>query len=247
VTRKIRRDIALITTELQAALKRETADIIVIGGLLIEAQEQLDHGKWLPWLRENFGSTTQTAENYMAAARFAAKFKTVLNLKLRPTALYLLGRERDNPDGLYSRKAIAAILKAAETEWINAERAREIAMSLLPPPPEPEPTGEIETELAAREAERAAAERAAQSEIDDILDGPPPELPPAPETTDHDVILPPFDSAVATLAQLQTKPLTSFRATAHRLDKIKAVITFLQQVADAIENDAASPVALACD
>lgn len=42
--KKIRRDMALITTELQTALLRQTTDIIAIGGLLIEAQEQLAHG-----------------------------------------------------------------------------------------------------------------------------------------------------------------------------------------------------------
>ena len=174
----------------------------------------------------------------MAATRFAAKFVTVTNLKLRANVLYLLGKALDNPNGLYSRKAITAILKAAETEWINERRAREIATSLLPPPPPPPPPKsfkEIEAEWAAREAERAKAEQAMQSEIDDILGGPPPELPPAPEATIHDVILPPFNSAVTTLAQPQTKPLSSFVATTHPPGKISAVIVFLQQVTDAIE------------
>ena len=161
-------------------------------------------------LGEGFGLSTQTAENYLAAARFAAKFPTVVNLKLRPTALYLLGRELDDPDGLYSRKAIEAILKAAKTEWINVGRAKEIATSLQPPEP-PKTIEEIEAE-----------KKAAQLEIDDILEGPPPELPPAPEATVHDVILPPFDHAVSTLAQLQTKPLTSFVATTHEPDRIRA-------------------------
>ena len=216
-----KRDIGEIASELQTALKREATDIIAIGGLLIEAQTQLEHGEWLPWLKEHFGSSTSTAENYMAAAKFAAKFPTVGNLKLRPTTLYLLGTELDEPDGLYSPKAIKAILKAAETEWINADRADDIARSLLPP--EPPETTEEETE------------EESQSEIDDILDGPPPELPPSPEATAHDVILPPFDQAVSTLAQLQTKPLTSFVATTHEPDRIRAVSIFLQEVADEIE------------
>lgn len=219
-----------IAKQLRAVMKREAADIIAIGDLLIEAQAQLEHGEWLPWLKDNFGSSTTTAENYMNAARLAARIPNVANLKLRPTALYLLGRELDDPDGFYDREAVAAILRAAETEWVNEVRAEEIATSLQPPEPS---IDEIE-------AEWTAAEEAKQSEIDDILDGPPPELPPAPEATVHDVILPPFDQAVGTLAQLQTKPLVSFVATTHDPDRIRAVIMFLQEVADAIEKQKAA-------
>ncbi len=239
MTKKIKRDIALITTELQTALKHETADIVTIGALLIEAQGQLEHGKWFSWLEDNFGATYRTAINYMNAAHFAAKYETVSDLKLRPTALYLLGGELDNPHGLYTPKAIKAILKAAATEWVNAERACDIAKSLLPPPPL-RTSEEIEAELAFHAEKRAAAERAERAKVDDILDGPPPELPPAPAATTHDVILPPFDSAVATLAQLQTKPLSSFAATAHPADRLKAVVIFLQQVVKAIETSRAA-------
>ncbi len=49
------RNIALITSELDAALKREATGIITIGSLLIEAREQLDYGEWLAWLEEHFG------------------------------------------------------------------------------------------------------------------------------------------------------------------------------------------------
>ena len=228
MSRKIKRSMEAIAEQLQAVMKRETTDIIAIGDLLLEAKDyQLDHGEWLPWLEKNFGSSVGTAENYMAAARLAARIPNVANLKLRPTALYLLGRELDDPDGFYNREAVAAILKAAETESVNAGRAEEIATSLQPPEPTIE---EVEAE-----AEATDAEEAKRSEIDDILDGPPPELPPAPEATVHDVILPPFDQALGTLALLQTKPLVSFVATTHEPDRIKKVIIFLQQVADAIE------------
>jgi hypothetical protein len=237
VSRKVRRDIELIVTELQAALKRETADIIIIGGLLIEAQEQLDHGEWLPWLKENFGSTPRTAQNYMKAAKFAAKNEIVSHLKLRPSCIYRISG--DDPYGLYGRKAVKAIFKAAETEWINGDRAEEIAVSLRPPRPTL-----TEAALEEIEAAREEAEKTAQEEIDGILGGPPPELPPAPEVTVHDVTLPPFDQAVKMLAQLQTKPLASFATTTHEPDRIRAVSSFLQEVADAIEKKIATPPCL---
>jgi hypothetical protein len=228
VSRAKRRDLAVIAAELQVAQKRESADVIAIGALLLEAQRQVGYGEWLGWLKENFGSTSRTAENYMAAARFAARFETVSSLKLRPTGLYRLGRAlEDDPYSLYGPKAIKAILKAAETEWINADRAEAIAVSLQPPP---SPTKTEEAEAAREEAEKTE-----QKEIDAILDGVPPELPPAPEVTAPNVTLPPFDQAVGTLAQLQTKPLANFGATTHEPDQIRAVSEFLRAVADAIE------------
>jgi hypothetical protein len=158
----------------------------------------------------------------------------------------VLGRELyglDDADSLYNCKAIAAILTAAETEWINAERAREIAKSLLPPPPA-EPVDEIEeikAELAARE-ERRAAERAAQAEIDDILDGPPPELPPAPEPVADDFTLKSFNEAVATLFRLHTKPLNSFTAAAHAPAILNTIARFMTEVA----GQSADPICSYC-
>ena len=72
------------------------------------------------------------------------------------------------------------------------------------------------------------------------FDGPPPDFPPAPESTARDVILPPFDHAVTTLAQLHTKPLTSFVATTHQPHRLRTVSVFLQEVVDAIEQQKAA-------
>jgi len=224
-----RRDLALISAELQTALKNETVNVIAIGSLLNEAQAQLEHGEWLPWLKENFGSSVKTAENYMAAARLADKFETVSNLKLRPTALYLLGRELDDPNSWFDCQALEAIFAAAKTEWISGDRAREIAWSLLPPP---EP---VNLEITVEEGDDETADEALllmeeDNDVRDVLDGPPPEVPPPVVKTVHDM----FDQAVLTLTQLQTKSLTSFVATTHTPDSIRAVSVFLKQVADAI-------------
>jgi hypothetical protein len=137
MSKKISRDLGVIARELHTALKREAADIITIGALLTEAKNQLDHGEWLSWLAANFGSSVSTADNYIAAARFAAKFPTVGNLKLRlrPTALYALGHDLASPSGRYDRKAITAIFSEAQTKWVNAKRAEEIARSLQTPKP----------------------------------------------------------------------------------------------------------------
>ena len=52
-----------------------------IGGMLVEIKAEMDHGDWLPWLK-NLPFSDQTARNYMRIFehRDDPKFKTVLNL-----------------------------------------------------------------------------------------------------------------------------------------------------------------------
>ena len=166
---KPRRELNVIASELQAALRREAEEVINIGNLLVEAKEQVKHGEWLPWLKANFGLSIRSAQNYMAVARFAAKYATVAHLRLRPSALYLLASETLTSD------EIEAVLRAAETEWVDYERAAEIMNSLR--------WRDTTTEEARAEEERQAEE--AQSEAEETLTGPPPELPPAPEPEPH--------------------------------------------------------------
>ena len=176
----------------------------------------MEHGEWLPWLKLNFGSSIRSAQNYMNAARFAAKYATVAHLKLRPSVLYLLDSETMSPD------EINAILKAAETEWVDYERATEILNLLhaeqLDDTPEPQHAAE-----------------AARTEADDIIDGPPPELPPAPDPAPVDLTLQSFDEAVATLHRLNTKLRASFDDTTHGLEVINTVHKFMGEVADRLE------------
>jgi hypothetical protein len=232
-TRKIkRRDIAQIADDLAAALKRESANIIEIGGLLIEAKGAVGHGKWLPWLETNFGESESTANNYMSAARLAAKSPTVGDLRLRPTTLYLLGSKLDDgPDDLFSPKAIEAILKEAETDWVNPARAYDIAASLRPPP---EIDDDDDEDDRASEAEQRALEEEQRRKIEDILDSPPPELPPPPPLVVINAALQQFDKAVAMLAQVYTKSLADFASTEHSPDRIRSLGDFLVAVADAI-------------
>jgi hypothetical protein len=227
--KKVARNINVIINELQIALKREAADIIAIGNLLLEAKDQVEHGRWLLWLKANCGLSESTAQNYMNASRFAIKYPTVGVLKLRPTVLYALGSDLDG----ISVDKIEAIFKVAETEWVNLDRANAIIEAM----PEERSGIEDEEEQQRPAAEERAREEAVQSEIDDILEGPPPELPPAPEATAPDIALPPFDQAVETLSRLQTKPLASFITTTHSLDKIRMVADFLRDVADKVPKE----------
>jgi hypothetical protein len=236
---KAARDIKVIEGELQIALKRETADVIAIGDLLIEAQDALEHGQWLPWLKENFGSSVSTAQNYMSAARFALKYVTVTHLKLQPTALYLLGKNMDE----YSDEIIEAVLKAAENERVDDERVQAIAMSFkreewLRATEERLRVGDERLDFAKKRLKEQLEEQArATAEADDILDGPPPELPPAepppsPGAADANFALTSFDEAVGTLLRLRTKALSNFNVSKHSLAELEAVIEFLQAVYD---------------
>jgi hypothetical protein len=229
VSKKVRRQLAVITDELNTAIKVETSNKITIGALLIEAQEQVEHGEWMDWLYNNFSMGKSTAANYVNAAKLAAKFPSVGNLYLRASALYLLGGENLDPV-LFSRKAIKAILTEAETKWVNEDRAWAIAFSLKPKPKIEDIEEEEEDE-----PEPDSDDDAADKEAEATLDEPPPELPPAPEMTGPDVILPPFDKAISTLGGLVTKPLAKFVGTSASPDDLRRLGRFLAQVAEVID------------
>jgi hypothetical protein len=89
------RTIEVITGELHTALKRETADILTIGGLLAEAKKQIPHGEWLPWLKSEVSMSERSAQKSMKAADFAAKYELGADLDLSPSALFLLLAELD--------------------------------------------------------------------------------------------------------------------------------------------------------
>ena len=103
------RDLTAIATEIRARAQT-IADVIEIGGLLIEAQAQLDHGEWLPWVERELDFTERTAQNYMAAYRFALKYETVAYSKLTTSALYKLAC------GFYEENEIATVLTVAAEE-----------------------------------------------------------------------------------------------------------------------------------
>jgi len=63
---------ARIKTEHQAvatALKQSVKHAIAAGELLIEAKDQVPHGRWLPWLRDHCTISERTAQLYMRVAK----------------------------------------------------------------------------------------------------------------------------------------------------------------------------------
>jgi hypothetical protein len=207
------RALKVIEGELRQALKRETADIVKIGELLLEAKAQLPHGCWLPWLRRGFSLSERSARRYMGAGRFAktqAKSATVADLALSPSALYLVS------GGELPAKAVAAIMKEAASKRVGGDRAQEIAAPFM------------------RKAEEVILLATDQDEIDELLDGPPPELPPTQEATSLAVmsVQQRFDDAVRTLLDIGTKPAAKLVGTRHPVSDLMLVARFLRQVAD---------------
>jgi hypothetical protein len=125
------RTLADISGELRAALTRETADLLMIGSLLIEAKAKVAHGEWLSWLKQEFSMSDRTAAKYIKAAEFADKFELGSNLNISPSALYLLSEDHYWGDGHGRHEATLAVITAARTERIGYDKAKEIVDKTL--------------------------------------------------------------------------------------------------------------------
>lgn len=137
-------DYTPLTTELaeqaqSAALRirqmvqRTMQDVLCIGQELLAIKEALSHGHFGPWLRAEFGWTERTARRFMAVAeRFGPKTDIVSDLRIDPTAAYLL-TAASAPE-----EAIAvAVERAQRGERITVSLARGILDKLRKKPRRP--------------------------------------------------------------------------------------------------------------
>jgi hypothetical protein len=68
-----------------AAGKEMLEHALLAGEALIAAKDEVEkHGEWLPWLKENFEASEDTAENYM---RLARNSEHVRNLPIEEASL----------------------------------------------------------------------------------------------------------------------------------------------------------------
>lgn len=77
------------------SLRDSVRHAIAAGELLIEAKAQLEHGQWLPWLREHCTISERTAQLYMRTAKNREEIETpmrngVADLSLNETAALLM-------------------------------------------------------------------------------------------------------------------------------------------------------------
>ncbi len=74
------RSIDQITLEINFYKAQTAQNIIEIGKRLIEAKQQLQHGEWLPWLRNKIEFSVNSADNFMKIARQYSNSQPVGNL-----------------------------------------------------------------------------------------------------------------------------------------------------------------------
>jgi hypothetical protein len=175
----------------------------------------------------------------MNAARFAAewttKSATVADLKLSPTALYLLG-DLDDDDAVFTPEMVKAILAEAKNTWVDEDRCWEIAE-----PPSDKSPGEAEKPPAPEEQEKpsgSAEPEPAEPTPDDQPSGDktPPLLPPPPEPSGStpsrrdEALREVLHSAIEKLKPLLTKKVEKFTQVVSQNDLIKTV-DFLNAVA----------------
>jgi hypothetical protein len=85
--------LTILAEDTRSRLKRSAMDIYYIGLNLLEAQRIIDHGQFLPWLRQEFGMSKTSAYEFIHVAEaFESKFPIIGNLinSIAPTALYKL-------------------------------------------------------------------------------------------------------------------------------------------------------------
>jgi hypothetical protein len=234
-----------LESKLRTALRRETTNVIEIGGLLIKSSKLLKHGEWLGWLKDHFDLSQRTAHNYYSAAEYDArkgKLATVANLA--PGLLYALAANH------YNEQEEAAILAATHEGRVDQTRADAICQSLKPPAPaadNDDPADDSHDDDSDGGADDAHDDDAADdggaedAESTAILDGLPPDVPPsAPITPPPNIALHVFDQAVTALKQLRTKPAAQFASTVHSTSDLEGVESFIRAVADrASKGDAA--------
>jgi hypothetical protein len=114
-----KRTLDVIAGEIHALERRSAFDY---GKLLIEAKEACEHGTWLRWLDEEFDWSPDTADNYTAAARLEAKFRTVRNLKVPMRVIYDLAGDLDDRD-------LPAIIEALTTLSKSAPKGKTVSVA----------------------------------------------------------------------------------------------------------------------
>jgi hypothetical protein len=117
--------------------KLQRSNVFEIGDLLLEAKEQLDHGEFLPWLREEFPDWSEdSAQRAMNVARLGNKYRSLRNLKLPRTTLYDLvdldaDEDDDTPDELIQATITALAEQATDSQLKAAAAARIIELTRL--------------------------------------------------------------------------------------------------------------------
>lgn len=122
----ISHQVKTIVQRIRHRVKQTLEDLIAVGNDLIAAKRVLPHGRFIPWLRAEFGWAERTARNCMnVAQRFGAKTAIIADLRIDPTAAYLLAAPSSPEEA-----STAALERAAHGERITPSVAKEILDTL---------------------------------------------------------------------------------------------------------------------
>ena len=157
------RDIEVIATEIIYLKNKAGEAILEIGKRLIEAKAQLQHGEWLPWLRDNVDISEDSAQRYMKIARewsntdslrYLNLSKALKLVELEPAEREAFMAEKHDVGGeektVYEMtiKELKESLKARESE-IERLKAEPKAVTAVEQVPDKERERELEDNIAA--------------------------------------------------------------------------------------------------
>jgi hypothetical protein len=122
-----------------AAVKKTLQHCITSDALLVEAKDQLNHGQWLPYLREHCHVSERTARHYMRLFRHRDEIGNVADLTVREAVESLAGPKDDFFDHLLAapstpESARTEAERAESGEWLNQPELQEITGVHSPPP-----------------------------------------------------------------------------------------------------------------
>jgi len=122
LTSDIAEQVQTVAQRIRQMVKRTLEDLLAVGGDLLAVKAALPHGRFGPWLRAEFGWTERTARLFMTVAqRFGPKTEPLFDLRIDPTAAYLLAAPSAPEEA-----SAAAVQRAESGEHITVSVAREI-------------------------------------------------------------------------------------------------------------------------
>jgi Protein of unknown function (DUF3102) len=140
--------LAHISQQIKALEKKSIQNVVEIGRLLHEAEQQCDHGKYMKWLKCEFGWSHQTSLNYRGVYDLSQnpKISDFEKLDISITALYRVA-DRINDETSWAQTACEAILEAAKSRRVTYRAALDIFVEhkdeafALPPKPDKKSSG----------------------------------------------------------------------------------------------------------
>jgi hypothetical protein len=237
-----------IIAALHDCFNAEAKNSVQIGRLLSRLRGEVEHGQWLPLLEREFSLSDRTARNYMGAFGFMTKVaaetlksEKFSDLKLRPTALYMLASMYSGVDEFEFEKPaeflddervievlpddIAVILKEAKERWVGPTRLKAILRERHPPEPEPVAWPSSEAKPEPPEPEPA--------DLADDDDMPPPPNPDPPPSERGKGKLADFETAIRDLEKMIAGSVQTFAdvdVPTETLEKIADALRFLSKI-----------------